>query len=883
MTKTLESSGWLAWVSRVLIFTMMFGLAMLPGWNATMTAQAATLPSTITSCGDCHGNPPVDSGTRDASVGRFPGSHNKHSNTTTGYAYACSVCHVEPATYNHRNGNIQMANPINGDAGAAYGKGTSWAQTNTPSAFEDCTSTYCHSQGVSQTGQPGDTRTISAPVTTLGWSSTGACGSCHGAPPAYANGTALWGAAKANSHGPHSSYNCSLCHYGTTTDGATITDKTKHINRTYDILDNGVESIASYSYTATGGTCNTVSCHANTGGIWGDPNSVSCLTCHNAAVGSRAAVIPAFNAQSHHIQKVGGPLTTDCAACHWEAQVGGKADAAYHKNGVVDLVTNYTTTRPATPAGNIVSYYTASATRTEYAKLNTHCLGCHDANSATAQPFGDGKTPQQYAWDSLSIDSRYSQAGTTAWGKYSGLNTTPKNTQRKALSAHGNAAANQRGWNTTETWPNTSGTAQILCFDCHNSHGSSVAGATVSYATGTGGILKDVLTGVGGYTVTYKPTTGGNALAHNVYNPGAGICFDCHENANMNAAVSGGNTPWGYTGTFGASQPIRGYFDKAYWNGLDVAQNGAQQRFPNTKGTRTVAGGHFGASSTPGKTVSGTIGGLCTPCHDPHGVSTSLGADNIYAVPLLKGTWMTSPYKEDAGIVGAFGRRGGRSSSTSGAWTTGANNPGMGQNGYHIDQNTFQSTNGTLYTRTKPATITQTAAQFGGLCLNCHTAMQPPQGAAQPAWSSVDRIHNSVKGWASTATTAKNVNNDVHAYVCSKCHTSHNTCLPRLAITNCLDFKHRQQRVSGGTAGQHLGSSSRGSGRGRFPGGGGGASSSGTSSAYMNGRWYFGTAGTNSSSATNWSSARATNCHTTKTANGTAAWPNNTWNSITQW
>ena len=59
-------------------------------------------------------------------------------------------------------------------------------------------------------------------------------------------------------------------------------------------------------------------------------------------------------------------------------------------------------------------------------------------------------------------------------------------------------------------------------------------------------------------------------------------------------------------------------------------------------------GGHLQASSSITNTAKGTIDRLCTPCHDPHGVSPSLGSDQAYALPLLKGTWMTSPYKEDA-------------------------------------------------------------------------------------------------------------------------------------------------------------------------------------------------------------------------------------------
>ena len=47
------------------------------------------------------------------------------------------------------------------------------------------------------------------------------------------------------------------------------------------------------------------------------------------------------------------------------------------------------------------------------------------------------------------------------------------------------------------------------------------------------------------------------------------------------------------------------------------------------------------ASSGLANSPQGVIDGLCSPCHDPHGVSPSLGDDTAYAVPLLKGTWLT--------------------------------------------------------------------------------------------------------------------------------------------------------------------------------------------------------------------------------------------------
>lgn len=151
-------------------------------------APSVTLSSSITSCGGCHGypgtsNPFVDVGrTNNAAQGRFSGSHVRHTGTgTRQYNYACSVCHVAPATQTsadngHSRGSIQMANPINVNTGAKYGKGTSWAVTNTPTAFQTCSATYCHSNGTSVA-----TGVIYTNISSPRWgkSNTG-CTICHG-------------------------------------------------------------------------------------------------------------------------------------------------------------------------------------------------------------------------------------------------------------------------------------------------------------------------------------------------------------------------------------------------------------------------------------------------------------------------------------------------------------------------------------------------------------------------------------------------------------------------------------------------------------------------------------------------------------------------------
>lgn len=149
-----------------------------PALFAGLLAASVGIPGSAfaLTCTDCHGNPPVDNASRvGGKVGQFPGSHGTHSGTGTGqYGYACTKCHVNNTAANHANGNIDMAVPINGNAGGAYGKGTSFQVSNDPLVGKSCSATYCHSKGTSVA-----TGTIPASASPA-WGDATACNSCHG-------------------------------------------------------------------------------------------------------------------------------------------------------------------------------------------------------------------------------------------------------------------------------------------------------------------------------------------------------------------------------------------------------------------------------------------------------------------------------------------------------------------------------------------------------------------------------------------------------------------------------------------------------------------------------------------------------------------------------
>lgn len=163
--------------------------------NQTQAATAAvtttTRASVVNNCGSCHvylgtQNPVADGTARNTPDGKFLGSHATHAGDSAGqYAYVCAKCHVAPSNnLSHMNRNLEMSNPINGDTGAKYGKGTSWPVTNSPSQFQNCSATYCHSNGTSVA-----TGTIYTNISSPRWNTAiTTCNKCHGTSTRTAGG-----------------------------------------------------------------------------------------------------------------------------------------------------------------------------------------------------------------------------------------------------------------------------------------------------------------------------------------------------------------------------------------------------------------------------------------------------------------------------------------------------------------------------------------------------------------------------------------------------------------------------------------------------------------------------------------------------------------------
>ena len=905
--------------------------ALAGGSNTTPNWEAG---SSQVTCGTCHG---VTGDTYTAT-----GSHLAHVGLGYGKPrIGCANCHGIKENNYHVDGAVewefyssaQRLNQLPGYSGTGYkpAGGSSFAtsglvQNLAPSVSWGTCQVYCHSDGKGAYANP-------APV----WGGPAMhCGSCH------LNQTSSF----SGSHEKHSKsgalggygIDCLICHYGSGSGSAL------HVNGSFEVVFNTDVVGPSAAWDNDSKQCFSILCHdstATTGPTWNVAGSgnydtgtykPTCIGCHSGEVNGRTAVIPQFAGQSHHYQ--GLPISNDiCYPCHMESNANGTANTLYHDrtaNKTVDLMI-----WGAGARGSVFTRYTANGNttrqRTEFLKLNSHCLGCHNEANKASNPLGDGKSPIQYAWDGKSIDARYNQAGTTAWGKVNSTtyaNANERDKRTKAYSAHGNVGANQRGWNTTTGFDgpfpadvvNTG--KNVVCFDCHNSHGTTASGIMTSYSSATGrgkgGILKETNSGVGGYSVTYQPVAGGSAETKNIYNPGAAICIDCHTTANAESK------PWSYDSTFGLTQQIYGYWDTPGFGGGTF---GPAQRSSYRESSGPNKGGHFGASSdlttttrkpaipNAGVTMSAGINGLCTPCHDPHGVSPVTPANQQYMVPLLKGTWVTSPYDEDIAAAGINQARGGSNKNSSDGVTGGTTLRPIRQLVgstplYKIDQNTFSGTTNTSqpnfgsvqtapsWDYTTATKIGNTESQFAGLCMSCHVkaslAPKAGQAVAPDAWKSVSRIHGTVKGWATTVQASDgNYNNTIHSFTCSKCHTPHNAKLPRLMVTNCLDYNHRGQVASGGTVSATAGNSSgggggtnitasghqivtgeKGKGQGRFPSGGRRVFTDG-SKQQNPGKWFFGANGVGSTNFIN--------CHNSGLSGGTS-YPNSMlWNTKTPW
>jgi predicted CxxxxCH...CXXCH cytochrome family protein len=204
------------------------------GVPACAQCHNAALPVGVTSwktnCVMCHGGTDNQTGAPPkATWGNGDpiavGAHTSHVTATHGLSLPvdCASCHVKPAdalAAGHVDGAVTVTGYTGTDPGLlATVKGPSFS-----AATATCATSYCHGGGGTLTDG-----TLTQPRWTQVDGTQGACGTCHGIPPA-----SVWG------HAYHR--DCQRCHldvatWDPATNRATITNPALHVNGVIELLD----------------------------------------------------------------------------------------------------------------------------------------------------------------------------------------------------------------------------------------------------------------------------------------------------------------------------------------------------------------------------------------------------------------------------------------------------------------------------------------------------------------------------------------------------------------------------------------------------------------------------------------------------------------------
>jgi predicted CxxxxCH...CXXCH cytochrome family protein len=293
-----------------------------PVWSsATFTSPA--------DCGQCHGAPP--SGTNPGYAGGIAGNHGKHNLYYSG-ASQCVKCHTdhtaEANTFAHatsqRNIVVAPRDPASTLAGSYSGSGANFLPSLQASqSFGNCSATYCHSNGQSNSGPYSHTAIL--------WGSSTTCTSCHDGAAAI---TTLSGKHQKHIGTSVYAFTCNYCHYDTTNNGSTISSYALHVNKTKDVTFDPAIRTSTSSWN--GSQCVNIYCHGNGQSLtptdtvaWAD--TIGCSSCH---------AYPSLTSGSHAKHIVG---TSSCNKCHnatVTANVGEFNSIALHVNRSVDIMLN---------------------------------------------------------------------------------------------------------------------------------------------------------------------------------------------------------------------------------------------------------------------------------------------------------------------------------------------------------------------------------------------------------------------------------------------------------------------------------------------------------------------------------------------------------------
>ncbi len=494
----------------------------LAGAIAGVGLNQIAKPSTVTTCGDCHDNPPNDGTARNVPPGQFMGSHDKHAGTADGlqYAFACGRCHYNAATTKHSTGfkNISGSSV----ARNSYGGVTNIAITNSPT-FNTCTKSTCHSTG----------RTNIQYATTAAWATSGTttCLSCHagraagnGVQANSANGFKL-----STTHSQHLKYtaaqiNCNMCHSKSVSDAQTLKNYTgvlRHADgiRSVSFNDINYGSYTSYKSTESGSSGNTKTC--------------SNVACHGGKTRSAWSNQGALN------------TTHVCTHCHGQPQSANILPSNTNRN---NFAPGYLNTGTSTDQNTASTDLRVGSHFVHLSSVYMKKLKCNECHRVPSTPFdGTHMTGPRYSSQSIT----FAQASTAIKNGLTGFTSYTSGTGVKAATCstvycHGakTILLDTAGTNRKPSWNQdlTTGTPGATeCARCHgnppNSSSGNHSGATAT--TSCSGCHPNVVNASGAIINKSLHINGANDYSM--------ACNNCHDYDTRTGGTVWGNTNYGGT------------------------------------------------------------------------------------------------------------------------------------------------------------------------------------------------------------------------------------------------------------------------------------------------------------------------------------------------
>ncbi len=489
-------------------------------YAGTKVYSSVTWTGAALTCDKCHGN---GAGTLVTT--------NVHPKHVTSYSLGCQECHynttTDGATITTPANHVNTVKNVDWKVGGLNAGGSAYARPN-------CSTIYCHSQGISTTAPYGG-----AANTTAAWNGTAlTCEGCHSYDAAATNKMAT------GKHTQHinqsavlgTNYGCQECHNTTTTNGTTITTIANHVNGTRN-----VSMVRGGTWTSP--NCTATYCHS-TGqatptsvnpGTWTAGAALTCDSCHGTEGGTAFGepaytngVQPAVAENNDNSHAAHVTAAADCVNCHTDTVSATgtaiKAASILHTNQARNV--NFAASLDTNGGTNSDNYNAGAKTCSSivchgagtpmWGGATLACDQCHLANNTLA-----GKHARHYGVATVAVTADKTPSNTSSATVYEyscGVchNATPH--------ATGNASANQ---------------AANVVFDSTIAGGGTYTAGGALAGTDTGGM--EWTNGTCGTTYCHSQgasTTspfGGAPNSTATWNGGAMNCESCH---NFNAAAT---------------------------------------------------------------------------------------------------------------------------------------------------------------------------------------------------------------------------------------------------------------------------------------------------------------------------------------------------------